>query len=68
MDPLQTPVSPSAVFLALLNIEYFVADYNLFIQLLLIGLLVLKNLLVDKKTMLEEHLELLNGSDFAKGK
>lgn len=48
---------------ALLNVEYLVADANLAVEDLLIGLAVLRHLGVDTKTILEKLHDLLYRSD-----
>lgn len=49
--------------LALLNVEYLVADADFAAEDLFLGLPVLQNLVVDTKTLLEERGGLLDGSD-----
>lgn len=49
--------------LALLNLQYLVADADLDVEDLLLGLPVLRHLGVDTKTVLEERRDLLDGSN-----
>lgn len=53
----------SAGPLALLNVRFLVADADLAVEDLLIGLPVLRHLGVDTKTLLEERRDLLDGTD-----
>lgn len=53
----------SAGHLGMLNVEYLVADANLAVEDLLIGLPVLRYLGVDSKTSIEERSDLLDGSN-----
>lgn len=49
--------------LALVNVTYLVADAQLAVEDLLIGLPILKHLGIDTKTLLEERRDLLDGAD-----
>lgn len=61
--PPRTVLLLSAGPLALVNVTFLVADADLSVEDLLIGLPVLQHLGVDTKTLLEERRDLLDGSD-----
>lgn len=66
--PPRTVLNLSVGSLALLNIEYVIADVEIAVEDLLIGLSVLKHLRVDTRMLLDELRDLFGGNDCDRAK